>query len=52
MTNLQNQNSEAATNFNGAAILDQNGREVPITEEMVQGACHELVVDDQGAAND
>ena len=52
MTNLQSHNSEAAINFNGAAILDQQGREVPITEEMVQGACHELVADDQDAAND
>ncbi|MCV6603719.1 MAG: hypothetical protein OIF34_00325 [Porticoccaceae bacterium] len=52
MINWQDKQSETATNFNGAAILDQNGCEVPITEEMVQGACHELVAEDQDAAND
>ncbi|MGS2722239.1 PA1571 family protein [Porticoccus sp. GXU_MW_L64] len=51
MTNLSIQNNETNINFNGAAILDQNGQEVPITEEMVQDACQELVTDDQEAAN-
>ncbi|UTW45688.1 hypothetical protein KFE80_01865 [bacterium SCSIO 12696] len=47
---MDNQISDA-TNFNGAAILDQNGKEVPITEEMVQGACHELATDEQSSTN-
>ena len=29
-------------NFNGAAIIDEHGKEIPITEEMVQTACDEL----------
>lgn len=28
--------------FNGAAIIDEQGNEVPITEEMVQSACKRL----------
>lgn len=27
--------------FHGAAIIDENGKEVPITETMVQQACEE-----------
>lgn len=26
----------------GCAIIDENGQEIPITEEMIQDACHEL----------
>ena len=26
----------------GCAIIDENGQEVSITEEMIQDACHEL----------
>ena len=26
-------------NFHGAAIIDEKGREIPITEEMVRQAC-------------
>lgn len=29
-------------NFNGAAVVDENGREIPITEKMVQKAISEL----------
>ncbi|MDG1165530.1 MAG: hypothetical protein P8P26_07325 [Porticoccaceae bacterium] len=29
-------------NFNGAAIIDEQGAEIPITEDMVQNACDEL----------
>ena len=32
----------AEPDFNGAAIIDENGVEIPITEEMVQTACDEL----------
>lgn len=28
--------------FHGAAIIDENGKEVPITEDMIQKACQEL----------
>ena len=30
------------TDFNGAALIDENGNEIPITEEMIQSACEEL----------
>ena len=30
------------TDFHGAAIIDENGNEVPITEEMILQACDEL----------
>lgn len=29
-------------NFNGAAIIDDDGNEIPITEEMIKSACDEL----------
>lgn len=29
--------------FHGAALLDEQGREVPITEEMIVQACNELM---------
>lgn len=32
----------AAPDFNGAAIIDEQGVEVPITEDMVRTACDEL----------
>ncbi len=28
--------------FHGAAIIDDNGKEIPITEEMVKQACQEI----------
>lgn len=28
--------------FHGAAIIDEHGKEVPITEEMIQKACDDL----------
>ena len=31
------------TNFHGAAIIDAEGREIEITEEMIQGACDCLI---------
>ncbi len=34
------------TNFNGAALLDENGNEIPITEKMVQKAIAELQPDE------
>lgn len=28
--------------FHGAAVIDEDGKEIPITEEMVQDACQKL----------
>lgn len=36
------QTEEKATDFNGAALIDENGNEIPITEDMVQDACQTL----------
>ncbi len=33
----------AGNPFHGAALLDENGREIPITEEMIMQACDELM---------
>lgn len=33
---------EAEPDFHGAAIIDEQGREIPITESMVQRACEKL----------
>ena len=33
--------NEPATDFHGAALIDEDGNEIPITEDMVQDACHE-----------
>jgi len=33
---------ESLADYHGAAIIDREGREVPITEEMVKQACEEL----------
>lgn len=35
-------NSIKSYGFNGAAIIDENGKETPITEAMIQKACKEL----------
>lgn len=39
---MQDTNKYNDIDFHGAAILDSNGRELPITEEMVQTACSSL----------
>lgn len=31
--------------FHGAALIDKNGHEVAITEEMIEHACEELIDD-------
>ena len=39
-------NSQPSQNdFNGAAVIDEQGREVPITEAMIQQACETLAKD-------
>ncbi len=32
-------NDKLCIDFHGAAIIDENGREIPITENMVKQAC-------------
>ena len=39
----------AEPDFNGGAIIDDQGAEIPITEEMVQVACDELGDDETQA---
>jgi hypothetical protein len=34
------------TDFHGAALIDEDGNEIPITEDMVQNACHNLEEDE------
>ncbi len=43
----QPEENQQEVDFHGAAIIDENGREIPITEEMVQQACAELEDDEQ-----
>ena len=46
MMNQYSQNKTAASepspDFHGAAVLDEDGNEIPITEDMVQEAFEEL----------
>lgn len=49
MSNEQDQEQSSATedseqevDFHGAAIIDENGNEVAITEEMIKDACEKL----------
>ncbi|BAP14098.1 hypothetical protein Y017_01030 [Alcanivorax sp. 97CO-5] len=35
-------NTTSPSPFHGAAIIDEQGREIPITEEMIQRACEHL----------
>jgi len=41
MSTLQNHSVQQHT-FNGAALIDAQGREIPITEQMIQKACESL----------
>lgn len=61
MLNYHNQNhelnmnkekiNEQTTDFHGAALIDEDGNEIPITEDMVQDACHNLE-DDEDSNSD
>ena len=43
LPNMTNRQSHAnSADFHGAAIIDANGREVPITEDMIREACEKL----------
>lgn len=41
MSTLQTPSVQQNT-FNGAALIDAQGREIPITEQMIQQACQRL----------
>lgn len=41
-TTQSNAAHEREKDFNGAALIDAQGREIPITEDMVQQACEYL----------
>jgi methionine-rich copper-binding protein CopC len=41
-TDKKNFPEEISADFHGAAIIDKDGKEIPITEEMVRRACLEL----------
>lgn len=38
-----NESKIKEVDFNGAAVIDENGREIAITESMIQGAFDKLV---------
>lgn len=38
----QREDDKQEVDFHGAAVIDESGREIPITEEMIQKACAEL----------
>ena len=39
-----------STDFHGATIIDDCGRETPITEAMVRNACNQLIQDWENSA--
>ena len=39
---MQHNDKHNEVDFHGAAVVDQHGQEVPITEDMVQTACTNL----------
>jgi hypothetical protein len=41
-THPENNQEESHSDFHGAAIIDNQGHEVPITDEMVKNACEDL----------
>lgn len=42
MKSLQYSQASSRREFNGAALVDEQGREIPITEAMILRACREL----------
>ncbi|GAA5128128.1 hypothetical protein GCM10023339_55540 [Alloalcanivorax gelatiniphagus] len=42
MQRLHYSPSSSRREFNGAALVDEQGREIPITEAMILRACREL----------
>jgi len=43
--------SNQRPDLHGAAILDENGVETPITEHMIQMACNQLICDWESSLN-
>ena len=43
MNNKMNNNVFDLQTFYGAALVNEQGREIPITEEMISNACDELM---------
>lgn len=41
----KNSEKNYCTDFHGAAIIDQNGQEIAITDEMIAQAINELIID-------
>jgi len=50
-SNNDNNESLEEHDFHGAAIIDKNGKELPITDEMVEEACQETPVAQESSAN-
>ncbi|MGB0669837.1 MAG: PA1571 family protein [Porticoccaceae bacterium] len=42
MTHKNQETLPEKADFNGAAVINEQGEEIPITEEMVQDACDQL----------
>ena len=42
-SNIDHDSQTLAINFHGASIIDESGREIPITEQMLQQAFRELI---------
>ena len=42
MNRLHYSQASSRREFNGAALVDEQGREIPITEAMILRACEEL----------
>jgi len=53
MNSKQKQTNDDAptTDFHGAALIDEDGNEIPITEDMVQSACSEQQESDDDKNN-
>jgi len=54
MNNEQKNNDQKdqAPDFHGAALIDEEGNEIPITEDMVQDACSESEENDENNEGD
>ena len=43
--------SNTRSHLHGAAVIDANGKETPITEQMIQTACKKLIRDWESSLN-
>ncbi len=46
-----NNSSNPHSHLHGAAVIDANGKETPITEQMIQAACNKLIRDWESSLN-